>query len=316
MKFKKDDSFMPRKQKQGIIFFIGIGFGVVIAILVIALTFFNNRGKEEFNENDIVYSQSKDSSKAYKKREFEERDYTKKEKRTYKPFPFNPNTITKTQLIEFGLSEKQASNVVNYVIAGGSFKKKEDLKKLYCMSEDLYNAISPYVQIPNQEKRDIITQDLKPNNTNQKPNSYNSNISKPFATKPEMMLDLNQSDSLDLQILRGIGPSYGKRIYIYGQKLGGYTDISQLKEVYGMTDSLYNMISKHLKIEKANPRKININTATIKELSAHPYIDFYLAKAIIKLRIELKSFKSLDQIRPIHLLDQKSYEKLIPYLEL
>jgi len=307
---------MPKKQKQGIIFSIGLAIGVVIAILIFIVVNLGNSNTTELDEKDIAYSESGNNSKDKSERDFKERDYPRKTKRTYNPSPFNPNTVTKTRLVEFGLSEKQASNFVNYVKAGGSFKKTEDLKKLYCMSEDLYNAISPYVEIPNQEKRDTRTQDLKPKNTNQKPNSDNSNISKPFATKPEIMLDLNQSDSLDLQILRGIGPSYGKRIYIYGQKLGGYTEISQLKEVYGMTDSLYNMISKHLKIEKANPRKLNINSATIKELSAHPYIDFYLAKAIIKLRIDLKNYTTIDQIRQIHLLDQKSYEKLIPYLEL
>jgi DNA uptake protein ComE-like DNA-binding protein len=83
-----------------------------------------------------------------------------------------------------------------------------------------------------------------------------------------------------------------------------------------MTDTLYNSIVPYLKIEKINPTKLNINTSTIKELSSHPYIDFYLAKAIIKFRIELNNYKSIDQLRQIHLLDQKTYEKLLPYLEL
>lgn len=316
MKPNKDNSFMPKKQKQGIIFSIGLAIGVVIAILIFIIVNLGNSNTTELDEKDIAYTENAYNSKEKSERDFKERDYEKRTKRTYNPSPFNPNTVTKTRLVEFGLSEKQASNVVNYVKAGGKFKKTEDLKKLYCMSGDLYNAISPYVQIPNQEKRETQTQNLKHSNSSQNPYSDNKYSAKPYEAKPEIKLDLNQSDSLDLQILRGIGPSYGKRIYIYGQKLGGYTEISQLKEVYGMTDSLYSMIVQHLKIEKANPRKININTATIKELSAHPYIDFYLAKAIIRLRIDLKNYTTIDQIRQIHLLDQKSYEKLIPYLEL
>ncbi len=309
MKFNKDDSFMPKKQKQGIIFFIGIGLGVAIAIIVIIFSYFSNTGTAEFNESDILYSVNKDNSEGNNNKKYEERDYPSKTKRTYNPFPFNPNSITKTQLIEFGLSEKQASNIVNYVKAGGKFKETQDLKKLYCMTEDLYKAMSPYVRIPNQNNKDA-------RKDNDNTSTSTNNIPKPFPTKPQIILDLNQSDSLDLQALRGIGPSFGKRIYVYGKKLGGYVEIVQLKEVYGMTDTLYNSIIQHLKIENTNPKKININSATIKELSSHPYIDFYLAKAIIKLRIELNNYKSLDQIRPIHILDQKSYEKLIPYLEL
>jgi len=300
---------MPKKQKQGIILFIGIGLGVVITILVIVLGNINNSGLEECNKEDITYSKNNNNSKQDKQDKYKERDYGSKTKMTYNPFPFNPNTITKTQLIEFGLSERQASNFVNYVRAGGRFKKKEDIKKLYCMSQELYKEMSPYVRIPNQ-KNSKATQE-KDNNTN-----LNKHTNNPITIKAPIILDLNKSDSLDLQILRGIGPSYARRIYLYGQKLGGYVEIAQLKEVYGMTDTLYNSIVGHLKIDKANPEKININTSTIKELSAHPYIDFYLAKAIIKLRIELKNFSSLDQVRQIHLLDQKNYEKLLPYLEL
>lgn len=300
---------MPRKQRQGIIFFIGLGIGIVITILIIVLTNIGNSGVQDLNKEDITYPKKSNYSEGNYKKEDKEMDYGQKKKKAYNPFPFNPNTITKTQLVEFGLSEKQASNFVNYVRAGGKFKKTEDIKKLYCMSEDLYKAMSPYVRIPTQDKIETTKQD--DNST-----ISTKTINKPFTAKPEIILDLNQADSLDLQILRGIGPSYGKRIYIYGQKLGGYVEISQLKEVYGMTDTLYNSIALYLKIDNPNPSKININTSTIKELSSHPYIDFYLAKAIIKLRIELGKYSSLEEIRQIHLLDEKNYEKLLPYLEL
>ena len=98
--------------------------------------------------------------------------------------------------------------------------------------------------------------------------------------------------------------------------MGGYVNLEQLKEVYGINDTLYQKIIPYLKLEKIEPKKININTATIKQLSSHPYIDFYLAKAIIKLRQEITIFKTLDQIRQVHLLNEKTYEKLLPYIEL
>ena len=168
--------------------------------------------------------------------------------------------------------------------------------------------MSPYVRIPKKEETISQSPTTKTEITISK--------SQIIPSKPLIILDLNEADSLDFQILKGIGPSYARRIYIYGKKLGGYVKIEQIKEVYGMTDTLYNSIVPYLKIEKINPTKLNINTSTIKELSSHPYIDFYLAKAIIKFRIELNNYKSIDQLRQIHLLDQKTYEKLLPYLEL
>ncbi|MDR0971947.1 MAG: helix-hairpin-helix domain-containing protein [Bacteroidales bacterium] len=139
---------------------------------------------------------------------------------------------------------------------------------------------------------------------------------KKYSFNEKLIFDINKADTLDLQAIRGIGPIFARRIYKYRLSLGGYTNIEQLKEVYGMTDSLYEKIIPFLTISKISTRKININNATIKELMYHPYIDFFLAKQIIKLRYELESFRSMDELLLIHIMDEKTYKKIIPYLEL
>lgn len=297
MKAKKKSSVLPHKQKQGIFLLLGIGLGILATIII--LVFLNKDTKLlTLKENEISHK-NKTYNKTYYKNNFT--NYKSKYHRKYYPFTFNPNKVKKEELIKFGFTEKQASNLVNYVKAGGNFKKKEDLKKLYCMSDYLYNQVSPYVIIP--QTNEIKDQEAS------KSNSI-------YKAKPNLIFDLNKADTLDLQALRGIGPSYARRIYKYGKRLGGYVNLEQLKEVYGMNDTLYEKIIPYLKLEKIEPNKININTATIKQLSSHPYIDFYLAKAIIKLRQEITIFKTLDQIRQIHLLDEKTYQKLLPYIEL
>lgn len=301
MKAKKKSSVLPHKQKQGIFLLLGIGLGILATIII--LVFLNKDDKIlTLKENEISHKKE-NYNKHYYKDKFT--NYKSNNQKKYHPFKFNPNKVKKEELIKFGLTEKQASNLVNYVKAGGKFNKKEDLKKLYCMSDYLYNQISPYVIIPQ-------TNEVK----NQEAFQSNSTNKALLFSKPSLIFDLNQADTLDLQALRGIGPSYARRIYNYGKRLGGYISLEQLKEVYGMNDTLYQKIIPYLKLEKIEPKKININTATIKQLSSHPYIDFYLAKAIIKLRQEIKTYKTLDQIRQIHLLDEKNYQKLLPYLEL
>lgn len=299
MKAKKKSSVLPQKQKQGIFLLLGIGLGILATILII---FFLNKDNKLITLKKNEISSSKQSfNKTYYKNNYPNKN--NKSKNTFHPFTFNPNKATKEELIQFGLSEKQASNFVNYVKAGGYFHEKEDLKKLYCMSDYLYNRVSPYVMIPQSNEAEETP---KPNPT------YRVS----YPTKPNLIFDLNQADTLDLQSLRGIGPSYARRIYNYGKRLGGYINLEQLKEVYGMNDTLYKKIIPHLKLENIELKKININTSTIKQLSSHPYIDFYLAKAIIKLRQEINKYKTLEQLRQIHLLDEKTYKKLLPYLEL
>lgn len=305
MKTKKKYPLLPKKQKQGIFLLIGIGLGIIITILIIISL---NIGSDYiiFHQDEITHSKAQEySSKSQGEKYYKQELKSSNSKNRYNPFLFNPNTISKTDLIKFGLSDKQANNLVNYVKAGGKFQKAEDLKKLYCMSEQLYKQMSPYVNIPQSN----IKENTNPSSITNTNFTYKSN-------KSLTILELNEADTLDLQALRGIGPSYARRIYIYGKKLGGYVKVEQLKEVYGMTDTLYNSIIPYLKLEKRNPKKLNINTSNIKQLSSHPYIDFYLAKAIIKLRIELNNYKSIYQLRQIHLLDQNTYEKLLPYLEL
>ncbi|MBP1646378.1 MAG: hypothetical protein H6Q16_1956 [Bacteroidetes bacterium] len=292
---KPKSPLILKKFKPGVFLLLGIGLGVVL--MLVLLLFENGKTpipitdkEKNTKKENVVFGENKTK-------------FAIGERNTYKFQSFNPNNINKEQLMSFGLSPKQASIFVNYVNAGGRFKTKQDLKKLYFMTEDLYCQMSPYV---------VIEPSTQTNNL-----SYSNTYSKnKYISKPQPIFDLNKADTIDLQALKGIGPSYSRRIFKYGQKLGGYVRIEQLKEVYGMTDTLYLSIKPYLKINNPNPKKLNLNTSTIKELSSHPYIDFYLAKAIVKLRFDLKSFKSIEEIKQIHLLDQETYNRLIPYLEL
>ena len=68
------------------------------------------------------------------------------------PFNFNPNDLSAEEWEEMGFTVKQAKVIENYVARGGKFRKKEDLKKMYCITESEYNVLEPYIQIPPDEK--------------------------------------------------------------------------------------------------------------------------------------------------------------------
>ncbi|MDD4067512.1 MAG: helix-hairpin-helix domain-containing protein [Bacteroidales bacterium] len=199
---KPKSPLMLRKSKQGILLLLGIGLGVIIILVI--LIFENSRTPIPISEKEIL--RAKKEKIVFEKNKSE---VAKGERNTYHFKPFNPNTITKEELLSFGLSQKQASNFVNYTNAGGRFRTKQDLKKLYCMTEDLYNQISPYVLI----------ETVSPKSYSSNSNTYSPNK---FTSKEQLIFDLNQADTIDLQALRGIGASYSRRIFKYGQKLGGY----------------------------------------------------------------------------------------------
>ena len=242
-------------------------------------------------------------------RQFEKTN-TEKTVTKYRFKPFNPNTVSFEELLAFGLSKAQASNIVNYRDKSGGFRDKAHFRKLYCMTDELFALISPYLVFESKNENNIESiaiEDAKIEKSDSKAQSK---------VREVLVLDLNACDSLDLQQIRGIGKVRAARIYKYGKRLGGYVNVEQLKEVYGIDNELFEQIKGHFKVGKTDIRKININSDEIKQLTAHPYIDFQLAKALIRFRKDYgKDFQSAEEIRYIHFLSEQEAEKLIPYLK-
>lgn len=134
--------------------------------------------------------------------------------------------------------------------------------------------------------------------------------------KPTITLDLNNADTLDLQQLRGIGPAYARRICNYRTKLGGFYSKEQLREVYGMTEELYNRVAPHLTIDTTTLVKLNLNAATFKELNNHPYLDYHQVKAIMQYRQKCGKFNKKEDLLKVNLIDQETYNKINPYIML
>ena len=131
-------------------------------------------------------------------------------------------------------------------------------------------------------------------------------------SRPLEPLDLNASDSVELVRLPGIGPATAMKIIRYRQRLGGYTDISQLTEIEGVPDSLMKwfIISDTLPI-----RKIDVNSATLTELRRHPYLDFYQARAIVEFRNERGMIKGPEQLSFMEEFTAQDLKRLMPYLD-
>jgi DNA uptake protein ComE-like DNA-binding protein len=130
-----------------------------------------------------------------------------------------------------------------------------------------------------------------------------------------VVLDINDADSLDLEKLPAIGEKLSSRIVRYRERLGGFLQLSQLKEVYGINDSTYQIILPFLKIAKDfQPKQIDINKAEYIDLRKHPYTNNNFIKLVLAYRKVHGNFSDRLDIEKVEQLDKMVLDKLAPYL--
>jgi DNA uptake protein ComE-like DNA-binding protein len=204
---------------------------------------------------------------------------------------FDPNEASVEELLRDGVSLHISRTILKYRSKGGVFYKPEDLMKIYGMSPELYKEISPYIRI-------------------KKPES----VSKRIQVPADRIMDLNSSDSVMFVKLPGIGPVLARRLIKYRSLLGGYYSTEQLKEVYGISDSLYRQIMGRLVADTSNLVRINLNTATEKEMARHPYIGKFAASGIVRYRTGVVNIKNSKELEINGLIPRNIFLKLKHYL--
>lgn len=223
-----------------------------------------------------------------------------------KPFFFDPNELNEQDWVRLGLSTRQIRNIQNFLGSGGRFRKKEDLKRIYTISEAEYEILQPFIRIDT----DIVAVADTP----AYPEKAGS-PSSPGEERRKLVININRADSAELLRVRGIGPVFAQRIIRYRDLLGGFHSEEQLLEVFGLDSTRFNQIAGHFTFDNTALKLININTAEVRDLTIHPYIDFYLAKSIIDQRIK-RGGKIIDaDLYGIPLMHDALYQKVIPYFD-
>jgi competence ComEA-like helix-hairpin-helix protein len=133
--------------------------------------------------------------------------------------------------------------------------------------------------------------------------------------KETFIIELNSADTFELQRLRGIGPSFARRIVKYRERLGGFVSKKQLLDIWGMDTSRYNAIAEHLVVDPDSIKKIDLNTVTFKELLAHPYFPFEVTKAIMLYRKEHKKILQVEELRKMDIITDSAYRKMRDYVK-
>ena len=211
--------------------------------------------------------------------------------------PFDPNTADSTTLVHLGLRPWMAKSVGRYRDKGGRFRKKEDFRNVYGMTDSLFSALEPYIQI-------------SPDTTLASTNNY--------IIKKDTILNLNTADTLELCYIRGIGFYTAKNIIRYRKSMGGFVSVEQLRELKPPIQNMDSIIPHFI----ADPTSINllyINRLSVDAMVRHPYLSFSQAKAIrdrrhrkgaIRSEEELKALKSDHQL----VFTEEDLARLRPYI--
>lgn len=142
-------------------------------------------------------------------------------------------------------------------------------------------------------------------------------ISRPHSTKVSdriQRLPFSETDSVLLQIVPGIGALTAGRIIKHREKLGGFTHIAQLTEVYGLKPEVIPVIWEYFDFDTAAIRKLSINRATVEELASHPYISYQEAKVIVAYRLQHGEYQAATDLLGIKIFKSDWIGKIVPYL--
>ncbi|MFT3949508.1 MAG: helix-hairpin-helix domain-containing protein [Agriterribacter sp.] len=215
-------------------------------------------------------------------------------------FYFDPNTLSVSGWKKLGLPDKTIATIINYVNKGGKFRKPEDLAKIYGLRKTDYERLAPYVKIESR---------------------YDKEEKLPLAERTSQheqksikAIDINSADTTMFIALPGIGSKLANRIINFRQKLGGFYAVDQVAEVYGLPDATFQKIRPKLLCNAKDIHKININTATLDDLKAHPYIKYQVANAVIQYRNQHGDYASVEAIKQVQAVTDDIFKKIAPYI--
>lgn len=127
-------------------------------------------------------------------------------------------------------------------------------------------------------------------------------------------LPFSESDSVVLQIVPGIGALTAGRIIKHRENLGGWIQVEQLQEVYGLKPETIPLIWEYFDFDTVALRKLAINLLSVEELAKHPYISYQEAKVLVAYRLQHGPFQQADDLLEIKIFKPAWVTKISPYL--
>lgn len=217
---------------------------------------------------------------------------------------FDPNTTDSADFVKLGLQSWVARNIIRYRSKGGVFYKPEQFARIYGIDSLQFRQLADYIRIDTARLKKPVLSYKRDSAANRFPEKFTELT----------MVELNSADTSLLRKIPGIGSGFAAMVVNFRKQLGGFYSVGQLKELHGVSDSLYTQWEPWFYVDVSLIRPLPVNEAGITRLRNHPYLNFYQAKAIVELR---KQYGTLNGWRDLSLLeefDSEDAERLKPYL--
>lgn len=219
-------------------------------------------------------AQNRDTVQVSVRRSSDRKDVMKvvpKGMRKIESFPFDPNTVSVSDLMRLGFSQKQAESIDNYRKKGGRFRRPSDFAKSYVVSDTVFKRLAPFISIPK--------------------------------------IDINKADSAAFDALPGIGGWFASKMISYREALGGYSYPEQLMDIYHFDKDKYDGLKDLISCSPPNPYPLW--TLSAEKLAIHPYIGTEAARGIVLFRENSpKEEWTIENIKHNGILPKENADKL------
>lgn len=236
-------------------------------------------------------------------------------------FPFNPNKISAAEWQQLGISKKLANTIVNYRNKVGHFFRKEDLQKIYGLSQETYEKLVPFIQLETTPRPQAKSPSFSPGT----PTLY------PF--------DPNTVSRKELAEL-GVPARIAKTWINFRNKGGTFTQQADVQKIYGLKKEVYEALLPYIRIPSPStvdtaiqqasngappaaelpvayehPRiTIDINRSDASDWEQLKGIGPAYARRILNYREKLGGFTSIEQVAQTYHLPDSTYRAIRPFL--
>lgn len=216
-------------------------------------------------------------------------------------FSFNPNLVSEESIDSLDLPHFIKRNIISYRSSGGSFKRMEDIRRIYGMTDSIFSMIEPYIQLPSEipfdsEKKPVIRK------------TFTGNFD-PNRAGYDELIDVGFSAFQALNLTK------------YRDNGGVFIHSEDLLKIYGIDSAFFEsiknsiVIHKIAKEEKENheihrPFLVELNSADSLELLSIRGIGPVYASRILKYRELLGGFYTTRQLVEVYGFSQESFNAI------
>ncbi len=294
-------------QRKGLLALTGIAVALQAGYLLYTRTDHSN-GQNPDEKAWLAHQQQLDALKA------------EKDTATHKVYPFNPNFISDYKAYMLGLTTSQYNRLKAYRSSGKWINSPADFKEVTGVSDSLLATVSPYFKFPDWVTRKNAGQSAQPtpNNSTIATTAEKTTLPPFKKDKPAVnQLDINTATAEQLEKAYGIGQAYANRIIKRRDALGAFVSMEQMADFEDFSPEAVADLKKRFFVGNGTlVNKINVNTASLQQLSRFPYFNRDMARAIITARSmngKIHNFDELLKIEQIILVNSKIISLYLEY---